>query len=1163
MSDTKCKLYKCPYCQYTTKKNTNMTAHICIHTGEKPFSCPHCSRRFTQKGNLQSHMYTHTGEKPFACSYCPYRSTQKSNLKSHLFTHHPSEKMVNLDSGGQSAQGRGRPPRPVQNHFNPSKLHRCPYCSYASAMKTNLNNHVRTHTGEKPFLCPHCPLRFSQKGSLQTHIRIHTGEKPYVGLGIDGKSVSRRGITWTEEGHTSKVHQCHYCAYIATTRTNLLNHIRTHTGEKPFACPHCPFRATQKENLKAHIRVHTEVEFTHSHWVASILVMSHQAHVPGGKYSCHECISQLHRNTIIDGLAEMFIREQEYYIKMQRKLTHSYILNITLADGQYSSFVELEMDGYPRHGWRGPQEVDKNHTRTSKMHHCPFCAYSTVLKSNLNRHARIHTGEKPYSCPHCSYQTTSKDNLMKRHVLTHTGEKPFACPYCPYRASPRLGVAIFDKLKTVNKSLNSVGLESGCQWNSSKDVRRNTKQGQGTKVHQCPYCQYSSTVLTNMNRHIRRHTGEKPFSCPHCAYSYRHIQQVGLDGSGQWLCTKALRRNMKSPNTHGKMHQCPFCHYSTAIVTHMKRHVRTHTGEKPFACPHCAYSSGHPLQVELGSGGQWPDGSGTKQAWICANNINKIHKCPYCQYSSLVLNNLKRHMSIHTGEKPFACPHCSYSCTRKGNLETHIRTHTGEKPYSCQHCPYRSSRMFSLKSHMSTHHPYEVISKNSRGIKSVVKTTEELTNKDVRLERDQVWTGERGAPGNRRGYSTTYKIHQCPYCPYSSNVGLDSTEEKNRRRGSTSRMLTSTNYKMYECPNCTYTTYVATSMKNHIRTHTGERPFYCTYCPFSSTTKANLQKHIRTHTGEKPFKQVGMDSDDLRDGRRITGPSMEVPPFYKTHQCPYCTYNTKFTTSLRNHMRTHTGEKPYSCPYCSFCSATKDRLKSHIRTHTGEKPYVGLDNDDQRTGGRGTAGAKKGVPSIGKVMKCPYCAYTTSITTNMKKHARTHTGEKPYACPYCPFRASQTENLKRHIRRHTGEKPFACNFCPYRSTEKSSLKNHIWVHHPSDRHTLQVEPGTDEQAGWRDNLGPEFGLNKGPKSHQCPYCPYNTNFTTHLQNHVRTHTGEKPYQCQYCSLRFAQKGSLRSHILTHTGEKPHACTHCGYRCSRKNTLNAHIRAHHF
>ncbi|XP_042880437.1 protein tramtrack, beta isoform-like isoform X25 [Penaeus japonicus] len=93
-----------------------------------------------------------------------------------------------------------------------------------------------------------------------------------------------------------------------------------------------------------------------------------------------------------------------------------------------------------------------------------------------------------------------------------------------------------------------VGLESGCQWNGSKDARRNTKQGHGTKVHQCPYCQYSSTVLTNMNRHIRRHTGEKPFSCPHCSYS----------------CN--TKENLKT-------------------------HIRTHTGEKPYMCPYCPYRS--------------------------------------------------------------------------------------------------------------------------------------------------------------------------------------------------------------------------------------------------------------------------------------------------------------------------------------------------------------------------------------------------------------------------------------------------------------------------------------------------------------------------------------------------------------------------------------------
>nr|XP_027228093.1 gastrula zinc finger protein XlCGF49.1-like [Penaeus vannamei] len=189
---------------------------------------------------------------------------------------------------------------------------------------------------------------------------------------------------------------------------------------------------------------------------------------------------------------------------------------------------------------------------------------------------------------------------------------------------------------------------------------------------------------------------------------------VGLDGSGQWLCTKALRRDMKSPNTHGKMHQCPFCHYSTAIVTHMKRHIRTHTGEKPFACPHCAYScttkenlqkhirthTGEKPYVELGIGGVWYAEKGSSRDGKMTNTGTRTHHCLYCHYSTNILTNLNRHMRTHTGEKPFACPHCPYTCTQKENLKTHIRTHTGEKPYTCPYCPFRSSRKDSLKGHM-------------------------------------------------------------------------------------------------------------------------------------------------------------------------------------------------------------------------------------------------------------------------------------------------------------------------------------------------------------------------------------------------------------------------------------------------------------------------------
>ncbi|XP_045112938.1 zinc finger and BTB domain-containing protein 7A-like isoform X8 [Portunus trituberculatus] len=60
------------------------------------------------------------------------------------------------------------------------KIHHCPYCAYRSNKTTNLYNHVRVHTGEKPFTCPHCPYRATQETTLKFHIRTHTGEKPYA-----------------------------------------------------------------------------------------------------------------------------------------------------------------------------------------------------------------------------------------------------------------------------------------------------------------------------------------------------------------------------------------------------------------------------------------------------------------------------------------------------------------------------------------------------------------------------------------------------------------------------------------------------------------------------------------------------------------------------------------------------------------------------------------------------------------------------------------------------------------------------------------------------------------------------------------------------------------------------------------------------------------------
>jgi uncharacterized Zn-finger protein len=48
--------------------------------------------------------------------------------------------------------------------------YRCPFCPKISGTKHNMQNHIRTHTGEKPFICTFCPYACSTKGNLKTHV---------------------------------------------------------------------------------------------------------------------------------------------------------------------------------------------------------------------------------------------------------------------------------------------------------------------------------------------------------------------------------------------------------------------------------------------------------------------------------------------------------------------------------------------------------------------------------------------------------------------------------------------------------------------------------------------------------------------------------------------------------------------------------------------------------------------------------------------------------------------------------------------------------------------------------------------------------------------------------------------------------------------------------
>lgn len=198
-------------------------------------------------------------------------------------------------------------------------------------------------------------------------------------------------------------------------------------------------------------------------------------------------------------------------------------------------------------------------------------------------------------------------------------------------------------------------------------------------------------------------------SAPACSQACSHQQQRQVDLQEQKACKTPLLT----------VHPCMHCSASFSRPSQLLQHQRSEHADKPsgFLCTECGrtFNSHSNLRIHLNvHTGARPYSCPDCGKSFSQSGALKIHRrihtgerpysCGYCGRGFPHLAGVRAHQRTHTGEKPYRCGHCGKCFTQSGALKIHTRIHTGERPFSCKICEKGFSNRSGIRFHYRTVH---------------------------------------------------------------------------------------------------------------------------------------------------------------------------------------------------------------------------------------------------------------------------------------------------------------------------------------------------------------------------------------------------------------------------------------------------------------------------
>lgn len=166
-------------------------------------------------------------------------------------------------------------------------------------------------------------------------------------------------------------------------------------------------------------------------------------------------------------------------------------------------------------------------------------------------------------------------------------------------------------------------------------------------------------------------------------------------------------------------HPCMHCPASFSRPSQLLQHQRSEHPDKPcgFFCTECGrtFNSHSNLRIHLNvHTGARPYSCSDCGKSFSQSGALKIHRrihtgerpysCGFCGRGFPHLAGVRAHQRTHTGEKPYRCGQCGKCFTQSGALKIHTRIHTGERPFTCRICEKGFSNRSGIRFHYRTVH---------------------------------------------------------------------------------------------------------------------------------------------------------------------------------------------------------------------------------------------------------------------------------------------------------------------------------------------------------------------------------------------------------------------------------------------------------------------------